>query len=114
MCGKLDKAMYGTRDAAQNWERQYEQVRIGLGFTQGKSSPCVFLHSERDIRTVVHGDDFSGSAVESVCVWCEQLMKANFLCKRKALLGPAPHHDKCMRALTGVLRGEEPEMNNLQ
>ena len=23
MCGKLNKAMYGTRDAASNWEHKY-------------------------------------------------------------------------------------------
>ena len=23
MCGKLNRAMYGTRDAAQNWEYEY-------------------------------------------------------------------------------------------
>ena len=23
MCGVLDKAMYGTRDAAQSWEHEY-------------------------------------------------------------------------------------------
>ncbi len=42
MCGKLEEAMSGTRDAAQNWEREYESAFTNLGFRQGKSSPCLF------------------------------------------------------------------------
>ena len=32
MCGKLLKAMYGTRDAAQNWESEYVEFLNSLGF----------------------------------------------------------------------------------
>ena len=32
MCGKLDKSMYGTRDAAQNWEETYVEFMESLGF----------------------------------------------------------------------------------
>ena len=35
MCGKLDKAMYGTRDAAQNWEEEYSETLIAIGFSRG-------------------------------------------------------------------------------
>ena len=52
MCGKLVYAMYGIRDALQNWEREYESAFLAFGFTQGISSPCLFRHAERDIRTV--------------------------------------------------------------
>ena len=31
MCGKLEKAIYGTRDAAHNWEKEYESASINLG-----------------------------------------------------------------------------------
>ena len=43
MCGKLVKSMYGTRDAAQNWEEEYSQFMEESGFARGVSSPCVFL-----------------------------------------------------------------------
>ena len=32
-CGKLERAMYGTRDAAQNWEMEYSEFLTGIGFT---------------------------------------------------------------------------------
>ena len=33
MCGKLKKAMYGTRDAAQNWEHAYMEFLENVGFS---------------------------------------------------------------------------------
>ena len=53
-CAKLNVSMYGTRDAASNWEDEYASHLISCGFTQGKSSPCIFVHKERGIRVFVH------------------------------------------------------------
>ena len=58
MAGELVKCLYGTRDAAQGWEDTYSSAMKALGFRRGKSNPCVFHHPERDVRCVVHGDDF--------------------------------------------------------
>ena len=30
-----------------------------VGFRSGISSPCIFWHESRDLRVVVHGDDFT-------------------------------------------------------
>eukprot|EP00974_Lingulodinium_polyedra_P115314 11154815-Lingulodinium_polyedra.AAC.1 len=54
MCGRLRKSMYGTRDAAHNWEKEYVGFMKEAGFKQGISTPCVFYHEEREIRVVVH------------------------------------------------------------
>ena len=59
MCGKLLKSMYGTRDAAQNWEECYASAHLEMGFEQGKASTCVFYHKDRDVIVVIHGDDFT-------------------------------------------------------
>ncbi len=76
MCGKLQKAVYGGRNAAQNWESQYESSFLRLGFTQGKSTPCVFYHKQREIRAVEHGDDFTSLADDDQLKWLhEQLTK---------------------------------------
>lgn len=58
-CAKLNVSMYGTRDAASNWEEKYASHLIPCGSTQGKLSPCVFYLEERGVRLVVHGDDFT-------------------------------------------------------
>ena len=59
MCGRLLKAMYGTRDAAQNWEYAYAEFMEEIGFERGKTSSCVFWHPIRKLRVVVRGDDFA-------------------------------------------------------
>ena len=57
-CGKLNLSMYGTRDAASNWESTYITQMEGMKFEKGKASPCLFHHPIRKISTVVHGDDY--------------------------------------------------------
>ena len=47
MCGELVKAMYGTRDAAQNWEATYVKFMNDIGFFSGRATPCVFFHEEK-------------------------------------------------------------------
>ena len=39
-CGELAMSMYGTRDAAYNWEKKYSQVLTDLLFEKGGASPC--------------------------------------------------------------------------
>jgi len=58
-CGLLKKAMYGTRDAVQNWELEYKEMMQEAGFKQGSYSACVFYHEQKNVRVVVHGDDFT-------------------------------------------------------
>ena len=53
MCGRLKKAMYGTREAAQNWEHAYTQFLAAIGFRSGVATPCVFYNQKRDIYVVV-------------------------------------------------------------
>ena len=43
MCGMLIRAMYGTRDVAQNWGKHNYMVEGG--FRMGVASPCVFWAS---------------------------------------------------------------------
>ena len=56
--GVLNRSMYGMRDAASLWEKLVADVMKKLHFRQGASSPCVFWHPVRDLRTTVHGDNF--------------------------------------------------------
>eukprot|EP00969_Alexandrium_andersonii_P346357 15311064-Alexandrium_andersonii.AAC.1 len=51
--------MYGARDAAQNWGTCYRDVHLGMVFQAGKASTCVFYHPTRNVRVVIHGDDFT-------------------------------------------------------
>ncbi len=46
-CGRLIRAMYGTRDAAQNWEYAYVDFMESAGFVRGIVNPCGFENEEK-------------------------------------------------------------------
>ena len=69
LCGKLNKSMYGTRDASLNWENEYIRFMESIGFICGLSSPCLFYHPGKDIRAVVYGDDFMLLGSEDYLDW---------------------------------------------
>ena len=55
--------MYGTRDAAAAWKREWTRTLNSVGFESGVSNPAL-LHSEKlDAFMVVHGDDYTGCFV---------------------------------------------------
>eukprot|EP00972_Heterocapsa_arctica_P075901 11193955-Heterocapsa_arctica.AAC.1 len=58
-CALLLKPMYGTRDAAWNWEQFYSAGMKDGGSESGKYSPCLFHDKDKNIRTWIHGDDFA-------------------------------------------------------
>ena len=83
MCGKLVKSMYGIRDAAQNWEEAYSEFTTKSGFTKGVCSPCVFYHKQRDLRVVVHGDDFTILGHTNGLDWFKEEIKKIFKIKHR-------------------------------
>ena len=40
-CGRLKMSMYGTRDAALNWSKEYGDTLKQSGVIQGKNNPCL-------------------------------------------------------------------------
>ena len=69
MCGRLFKSLYGTRDAAQNWEVEYSRFMESVGFTRGVLTPCSFYNAGREIRVVAHGGDFTVLGWEHQLDW---------------------------------------------
>jgi hypothetical protein len=106
ICGKLNYSLYGTRDAASNWEQTYTEFMIGIGFEQGKSSPCIFRNAKQDIVTVVHGDDFTSLAPEKSLRWLANEFKKKFEIKDRGILGPDPHDLKEIRLLNRIIAWE--------
>ena len=55
--GLLKKSIYGTRDAASNWERDWQVHLENWGYELERSSRNVF-HNKRKTSGLTHGDDF--------------------------------------------------------
>ena len=82
------------------------QVCGGSGVTQvqeGCGNPCIFWHSGRALRVVVHGDDFTALGHKDELEWLVEEMEVHFELKVKAKLGPAPGDDKAVRILNRVV-----------
>ena len=75
--GKLKLCLYGTRDAAKGWQETLSAHLEKIGFRRGRGHPCVFYHPERDIKTLVHGDDYVSAGSSEAMAWMEsELEKA--------------------------------------
>lgn len=55
---KLNKAMYGARDVAQNCQRERSEAVQALGLTIGMVSPRHSYHSKRNVCRNIYGCDF--------------------------------------------------------
>ncbi len=89
MCGKLGKVMYGTRDAAKNWEVAYTEMMKEAKVKQGACSACVFYHEERNVRAVVHGGDVTVLGRSSDSDWLRKAFekKMEVKCKERLVRG---------------------------
>ena len=102
VCGKLRVSMYGTRDAAQNLEREYGSKLVGWGFIKGKSSPCVYHHPQRKIQIYVHGDDFVAVGDRAQLNWFQGNLAAAYSIKSQ-LMSSCGEDTKQVRFLNRII-----------
>ena len=78
MVGRLNLALYGTRDAAKLWQERVAKHLISIGFRRGRSNPCVYTHKKRNLRTLVHGDDYATVGSLEGLRWLQKELEAAF------------------------------------
>ena len=78
MLGRLRLCLYGTRDAALNWQQVLSDHLTEAGFKRGIGHPAVFHHPGKDIWTLVHGDDYCSAGSESSLDWMHQLLTKKY------------------------------------
>ena len=101
---KLERCMYGTRDAGAIWETCYVDCLVGMGFVQGNGSPCCFEHPQWKVSVVVHGDDFSALGTDAALDKYEKGLSQKFECKFRGRLGEDPKDMKEIRMLNRIIR----------
>ena len=97
-CGELQVSMYGTRQAAQNWQHCVTQLMESKGFMPARSSPCMFWHEARDIACMVHGDDFFSTGRDGDLRWQQKKIEAAFEIKT-TIIGPEDGDQKQAKVL---------------
>ena len=82
----LKKAMYGTRDAPQIWQKEVQRTMESFGFTMSVLQPSVYYHREKDMIVVVHVDDFLCSGNVADLEWLYNSMKQKYDLKRSLMV----------------------------
>ena len=67
--GLLHVCLYGTRDAAKGWQNTLSQDLANIGYKRGVGHPAIFFHAEKDIMTLVHGDDYFSCGSDASLDW---------------------------------------------
>ena len=103
MCGRLLQALYGTRQAARAWEEEYTKTLKEAGFQRGKCNPCMNYHPIRDVRVLVHGDDFTVAGNESELKYVAEVFQNKYKTKVRGVLGPGLHDMKAITILNRIV-----------
>ena len=67
--GQLLSCLFGTRDAAKEWQRTLSRHLQEIGFAVGRGHTSVLHHAGRNIRVLVHGDDYLSSGHSEDLEW---------------------------------------------
>ena len=76
---------------------------LSLGSEQGRASRCNFQHKSRDIRLIVHGDDFLVVADAEQLAWLDVKLRQQYDMKYE-VLGPEANMKQEIRILNCTLR----------
>ena len=106
MVGFLQLSLYGTRDAAANFQMEVRAFMLSQGFTQSKYSPQVYHHRGRDLKCLVHGDDFVTVGERRNIDWFNRRLSLRFEIKT-AIIGRGPNEVKEHRVLGRILRATD-------
>ena len=78
--GKLERAMYGTREAPMTWQDHLRKTLLDMKFKESVTHQGVFQHETRDILLCVHVDDVLCTGSRDDLMWLKkQLMKEHEL-----------------------------------
>ena len=99
----LKKSLYGTRDAALNFQREVGRFMTSIGFRRGRYNTCTYWHALKKLKVVIHGDDFITVGERARVSWFKDQPKKRFEVKNK-ILGNAPNDLKEETILNRIAR----------
>ena len=82
---------------------------VALGFKRGKSNPCIYFHAGRDLRTVVHGDDFTTAGNYENIKWLHGEPSEKWKRIERGIFGPPgrPETIQDIRVLSRIITWKE-------
>ena len=104
MCGRLIHWLYGMRQAASAWEKDYTDRLESIGVIRGNAAPTAFYHPGMDCSLVVHGDDFTLLGWEEDLRTTEVQMRGWYGLKVRGVLGVEAGNVSAITILNRELR----------
>ena len=105
-CARLNYSLPGTRDAAHNWAKAYGSHLKTLGFVQGRANPCLYHHPGKQLRLLVHGDDYLVTGADADLRWLRREVAKKFEIK-SSILGTGEDEEEEVTFLNRVVRYTE-------
>ena len=81
------------------------------GFIRGIGTPCASHLRDRDVRVVVHGDDFAVLRYDEQLNWFRRETEKNIEVKFRGRIGPGNEDNESMRILNRVVEWTEEGIN---
>ena len=102
----LAMSLYGTRDAAMNWQEEVAKEMAKWGFKRGRYNPCLYWHPVSGLMTLVHGDDFVSVGRREVTEKFKTQLEARFEIKTQVIGAPRVEGGACASSTPGGPKGQ--------
>ncbi|KAL2885569.1 Retrovirus-related Pol polyprotein from transposon TNT 1-94 [Ceratocystis lukuohia] len=82
MVAKLDRCLYGLKQAAYQWNEDCTGYLKSLGFENIVTEPCLLYHAGRKMLVLLYVDDITIAAMDDKSIkWFKQLFSKRFVIK---------------------------------
>ena len=104
MCGKLERSMYGTQDAARIFQKDWTTTLEENDFEISQLCTATFRHRTRDMVGMVHGDDFLVMGSDEDLQFMNRVLAGRYKVRWEATLGDDVGDDKEMFFLNRLVK----------
>ena len=104
--GHLQRSLYGTRDAAMNWQEEVAFQMAKWKFTRGRYNPCLYHQRDSGLMVLVHGDDFVCVGSRDAARMFKRQLESRFEIKTQ-VIGSGEGEQKEGRVLNRIIRVTE-------
>lgn len=108
--GRLNRNMYGFRDASNGWMEDWQKNLGQAGYVVGTANPALFFNAARNSRGAVHGDDFYVLGNRSALDHINGVLGSKYSLRESHRLGFGSHCSQAATVLNRVVtlgRGED-------
>ena len=103
--GKLRLNLYGTSDAASNWQEKLAGDLCKIGCARGIGHPSVFQHEGWSLCVLVHGDDDVTGGQPQDLEWLQKELEKLYEIKTQVLGPGAASQGKVLNRIVSWSRG---------